>query len=71
MAYERVEPFARDRVDYWGKQILFAFLAVNRSASARPIKMRDVAAPWEDFYHSGDNQDLNDQIKQAFGGNNG
>lgn len=66
MSYENIDPFTSSKIDYWGKALLLHIYDMNRTHKSKRLKMQDFAPPWEKSGAS-ENQDLNDQIKEAFG----
>lgn len=63
MAYEKVEPFSRSRVDYWAKSImaLLVNLNVTRGNAVNPSKF---SPPWE---KQPKRETIADKVKSIFG----
>ena len=66
MAYERVEPFGRYRLDYWFKYVLLVLCSKDRSRTARKLSFSDFDPPWEREIKKGP-ETLSDQVRKVFG----
>ena len=63
MAYEKVEPFSRTRIDYWCKSIMALLVNLN-TTRANAVTASKFSPPWEKQRKA---ETLTDKVKSMFG----
>ncbi len=64
MAYEKIDPFQSQKIDYWAKCIMALLVNINAS-KANSVNPSRFAPPWERTKEKP--KTLEDQVKEVFG----